>query len=235
MPRLCDRFLQMKKKRFSEDDNVFGESKKDDKVQQQRMIDHDFKKWQISRIVDSSDVNKVTTVVRENFKKLRDIYQMLAAVSEAYPFVSYPVFLEFIKAIGIIEDATEKILQELKGRTDMTENSITNIMGMSVNKTFSKFAKPKKNYKPSYASFTEGQASMAFAMAIYDREDLVKDEHVPLHITDLDERKEMVQKMQIEKLIEFPIKAVLNRCQFMEVFVRIAMQKYHESDVEMPI
>ena len=32
MPKLCERFLQMKKKKFSEDDNVFGESKKDDKV-----------------------------------------------------------------------------------------------------------------------------------------------------------------------------------------------------------
>ena len=53
---------------------MFGESKKDDKVQQGRMIDHDFKKWQIGRIVDSTDQNKVTTVIRENFKKLRDIY-----------------------------------------------------------------------------------------------------------------------------------------------------------------
>ena len=74
------------------------------------MIDHDFKKWQLGRIVDSTDVNKVTTVVRENFKKLRDIYGMLAAVSDNYPFVSYPIFLDFIKAIGIIEDASDKII-----------------------------------------------------------------------------------------------------------------------------
>ena len=139
----------MKKKKFSEDDNIFGESKKDDKVQQNRMCDHDFKKWQINKVVDSSDVNKVTTVVRENFKKLRDIYQMLAAVSsDTYPFVSYPVFMEFVKATGIIEDATEKIKEDLKRLTGMTESSTMNVLGMAMNRNFRKFGKPKKSYKP---------------------------------------------------------------------------------------
>ena len=63
---------------------------------------------------------------------------MLSAVSDAYPFVSYPTFLEFLKAIGVIEDASEKILAELKERVGMTDNSSMNIIGMALNKNFSK-------------------------------------------------------------------------------------------------
>ena len=46
--------------------------------------------------------------------------------------------------------------------------------------------------KANFASLTERQAGMCFANALYDRDELVKDEIVPVNVIDFDERRRIV-------------------------------------------
>ena len=43
--------------------------------------------------------------IRKNFTKLHTLYQTLQSASETYPFISYRVFIDFCKAVSIIEVA----------------------------------------------------------------------------------------------------------------------------------
>ena len=81
----------------------------------------------------------------------------LAAMGSHYPFVSYKTFIEFCKATNIIDDATDKIKEDLKNRS-------------AYNTGNSGDAQKASKFKPSYASLTESQAGMCFANAIFERE-----------------------------------------------------------------
>ena len=81
----------------------------------------------------------------------------LAALGSHYPFVSYKTFIEFCQVTNIIEDATDKINEDLKNRS-------------AYNTGYSGDAQKTSKFKPSYASLTERQAGMCFANAIFERE-----------------------------------------------------------------
>ena len=81
----------------------------------------------------------------------------LAALGSHYPFVSYKTFIEFCKVTKIIEDATEKINEDLRNRSNY-------------NTGYSNDAQKASKFKPSFASLTESQAGMCFANAIFEKE-----------------------------------------------------------------
>ena len=86
--------------------------------------------------------------------------------------------MDFCKATKIIEDASDKISEDIKRRSGMSGGE-----GMG------------RKYKPAFASLTENQAAMCFANTIYDRDQMVKDDQVPIHVRDFDQRKKQVIKM----------------------------------------
>ena len=91
------------------------------------------------------------------------MYMSLAALGNHYPFVSYKTFIEFCKVTCIIEDATAKINEDIKKASNY-------------NTSYSGDAQKTNKFKPAHASLTESQAGMCFANAIYEREQMVRDD-----------------------------------------------------------
>ena len=89
--------------------------------------------------------------------------------------------------------------------------------------------------KPLYASLTKEQAAYCFGQTIFEKEDQVKDDMIPVHIIDTDKRKKAIRKLTYERLERGIGHQILNRAQFLEVLVLLSIEKYHESDVDLPI
>lgn len=75
---------------------------------------------------------------------------------------------------------------------------------------------------------------MCFSDAIWDRDEIACDSDVSVDIIDGDERKKKILAIQMERL-ESSKTAHLNRYQFLETLILIAIEKYHESDCEIPM
>ena len=75
---------------------------------------------------------------------------------------------------------------------------------------------------------------MCFANSIWDKERVVSDADLPVTVIETEDKIRMIQQMQMEKL-EHDVSAHLNRHQFLETLVLIAIEKYHESECEIPM
>ena len=90
--------------------------------------------------------------IRKNFTKLHTLYQTLQSASETYPFISYRVFIDFCKAVSIIEVADRHNKDKEAKLAAMPRSTSTAPVGTTV----SGGAAAVAAIKPYNASFNEG-------------------------------------------------------------------------------
>ena len=54
--------------------------------------------------------------------------------------------------------------------------------------------------KPLYATLTKEQAAYCFGQTIFEKEDQVKDDMIPVHIIDSDKRKKAIRRLTYDRL-----------------------------------
>ena len=127
--------------------------------------------------------------IRGSFPQLSALHQVLASSGDTYPFINYRVFIEFCKATRTIEDGTYRPNDEAGGGP-LKRSAMSNYSHPNSEKSKAQGGKVTNTstLKPWYAAFTEGQAAVCFANAIWERDRVVQDTDVHPSIIDKADR-----------------------------------------------
>ena len=186
-------------------------------------------------------MRSVITVLRSNAKFLNDLFVSLTSQDPRYPRLSYDLYTEFCKSVCIIEDASAKYSEALVSKVDWllakTDGYDANYQAQStsVSSPNRLGKKASRVGRPLYANFKQDQAAMCFANSILQPAQLVKAEEAPLHLYGERERRAYVVNAQVKFLEQAKTLAIMSRAQFLECLVRIAIDKYADTGIELNV